>query len=129
KSGWTAPVARTLDRRGDQKGGPGRGTPRRGTDLLRIGAFGNARRARSRLSQSGRSVGRANLSSHRHGRRRTRIHRRARVARASRPLGSGGLTDWLPHAYPWIKSFHIISLVASMAGLPSLPPPHVCPSA
>ncbi len=31
------------------------------------------------------------------------------------------MTDWLADAYPWIKSIHIISMVAWMAGLLYLP--------
>ena len=31
------------------------------------------------------------------------------------------MTGWLAHAYPWIKSFHIVSMVAWMAGLLYLP--------
>ena len=31
------------------------------------------------------------------------------------------MNDWLTDAYPWIKSFHIVSMVAWMAGLLYLP--------
>jgi len=31
------------------------------------------------------------------------------------------VNDWLTDAYPWIKSFHIVSMVAWMAGLLYLP--------
>jgi protoporphyrinogen IX oxidase len=31
------------------------------------------------------------------------------------------VTDWLVGAYPWIKAFHIISIIAWMAGLLYLP--------
>ena len=33
----------------------------------------------------------------------------------------GGLIGWLAEAYPWIKSLHIVSMVAWMAGLLYLP--------
>jgi putative membrane protein len=31
------------------------------------------------------------------------------------------VSAWLPHAYPWLKSFHIISVISWMAGLLYLP--------
>lgn len=31
------------------------------------------------------------------------------------------MSSWLGHAYPWIKSFHIVSAIAWMAGLLYLP--------
>jgi len=38
-----------------------------------------------------------------------------------RPLRGRELSGWLAEAYPWIKSLHIVSLVAWMAGLLYLP--------
>src|SRR3974377_1925999 len=37
------------------------------------------------------------------------------------PRWSSGVNDWLTDAYPWVKSFHIVSMVAWMAGLLYLP--------
>ena len=31
------------------------------------------------------------------------------------------MVDWLAHLYPWIKSLHIISVIAWMAGMLYLP--------
>jgi putative membrane protein len=38
-----------------------------------------------------------------------------------RDAGARRLIGWLSQAYPWVKSFHIVSMVAWMAGLLYLP--------
>src|SRR5262249_13968877 len=77
---------------------------------------GDIGRARPRLSPPRRRVRCSGLLSGADRRHRPRFYRCARRFGRGRTVST-----WLVAAYPWIKAFHLVSVVAWMAGLLYLP--------
>src|SRR5260370_18899313 len=139
-------MARSGDRCGDRARRRRRDRADRRARGFRLRTFGDAGRARHRVSPPRRAQRRPRLSRRAGGRRRERLHRRSRRAgapdgqrrialRRRRPAvparvrslsahlrrAGSRVMSWLGALYPWLKALHIISVIAWMAGLLYLP--------
>src|SRR5204862_750168 len=96
-------------------------------DVICVGAFRDARRARPRLPPAGGELRCAVLPPGADCRHRSALYRRADPVGAPRDRdtasrtaeGSGGLA--VSAAYSWLKALHIVAVIAWMAGLLYLP--------
>ena len=141
----TARMDRTRDGRGNPPCRPGRQRLDHGADRLRIGAFRNPGRTRYRICKVGRGQRRSGLHPRADCWHTRRFHRRAcapgvasrcakqRTGTRSAHL-SGGISRlrifggddmtglWQSYQfYLWVKAFHVIAMIAWMAGMLYLP--------
>ncbi len=145
--GRTARMDRSFDREAEiERGRSRRDRPRRGADLLRLRAFGDPGRASTLLYRERAAVSsgfRAIRGCRRWGPPLAFIAGLAglvhQLGRGDAALEPGGGTRFCPAscgrcalaarppvsflapAYPWIKAFHIVSVIAWMAGMLYLP--------
>src|SRR5487761_186381 len=132
-----AQMADAVHRARDPRGRPRGRRRHRRAGRLRLRALRDAGRARPRLPQAGAHRRRAVLSPRADRRRRRGIHRRPRPAGPCRAdsrrgtaqlpgglsamRGDGDAMSLLAPYYPWLKTLHILSVIAWMAGLLYLP--------